>query len=84
MEQNIDLQSARVKKKVLEVRGTDQEGAITARKQPETSKATKGLRKNNFTFSHPCFRPSLVAPQLQNPQNSITVSVVLLNQHCQI
>jgi hypothetical protein len=84
LEQKIDLQSARVKKKVLEVCGTDREEVITAGKQPETSKTTKGLRKNNFTFSHPCFRQSLVASQSQNPQNSITVSVVLLNQHSQI
>jgi len=27
------------------------------------NKETKGLRKNIFTFSHPIFRPSSVAPQ---------------------
>jgi len=42
------------------------------------------LRKNNFTFSHPIFRPSLPAPQSQNPRNSNTVPVVLLNRPNQI
>jgi hypothetical protein len=30
---------------------------------------SKGLRKNNFTFSHPIFSASLPAPQSQNPLN---------------
>jgi hypothetical protein len=45
---------------------------------------TKGLRKNNFTFSHPIFSPSLPAPQSQNPRNSNTIPVDLLNRRSQI
>jgi hypothetical protein len=44
----------------------------------------KGSRKNNFTFSHPIFRSSLAAPQSQNPRNSATIPVVLLNRRNQI
>jgi hypothetical protein len=38
-----------------------------------------GSRKNNFTFSHPIFRPSLSDPQPQNPRNpdDIGIPVVL-------
>jgi hypothetical protein len=44
------------------------------------------LRKNNFTFSHPIFRPSLPAPQSQNPRNPdwIGIPVDLLNRRNQI
>jgi hypothetical protein len=45
---------------------------------------SKGLRKNNFTFSHPIFRPSLPAPQSQSPRNSNTIPVALLNPSSQI
>jgi hypothetical protein len=46
----------------------------------------KGLRKNNFTFSHLIFSSSLSEPQSQNPRNPdwIGVPVDLLNRHSQI
>jgi hypothetical protein len=37
----------------------------------------KGLRKNNFTFSHPIFRPSSPDPQSQSPRNSPAIPVAL-------
>jgi len=39
--------------------------------------APKGSRKNNFTFSHPIFRPSSSDPKLQNPRNRPAIPVVL-------
>ena len=35
----------------------------------------KGLRKNNFTFSHPIFRLSSPDPQSQSPRNSPAIPV---------
>jgi len=37
----------------------------------------KGSLKNNFTFSHPIFRPSLSDPQSQSPRNSLAIPVAL-------
>jgi hypothetical protein len=50
----------------------------------DTLQHVKGSRKNNFTFSHPVFKSSLAAPQSQNPRNSATIPVVLLNRRNQI
>ena len=45
---------------------------------------TKGLRNNNFTFSHLIFGASLFDPQSQNPRNSDAITAVLLNRIEQI
>jgi hypothetical protein len=39
--------------------------------------SSKGLRKNNFTFSHPISRPSSPGPQSQSPRNSPAIAVAL-------
>ena len=36
-----------------------------------------GSRKNNFTFSHPIFRPSSTDRKSQNPRNRPAITVVL-------
>ena len=40
-------------------------------------RATKGSLKNNFTFSHPIFRPYLPDPQSQSPRNRPAIPVGL-------